>query len=889
MRTVLQQLSEKYQYFFIYDDALVDSVVVNCKAVNDSPHSALKKLLQSHRFSYEFLTPNTIIIRRDVKRVKPARLLTGCVRDAETGSPLMYANAYIQGKSVGSATDIDGNFSFLIPDSTLLLIVSFVGYETETFQITPQSKNLDISLRPRAFEFGSIHITASPIAEEIEQISRTQLNEENFIGVVGDISTEMTYASFMQYNDNQVYFNDDNFFIKITGNRLHPMIGTDRNNRLSFKQNQVMINGFPLQMPFHTTIIPAMNQGIVNYDLVQKSNYFTTVFDVAYSDAYESVMDLHYRKGNSNSVSGKAMIDLSNSSFVLEGPFTNKVSWIFNGKKSHINDLLDAMNKNKWISLHYHDLQAQMDFQPADFHSIRINYLHSNDCINIDPQINYTRERMLSNSSYSMNSGGKTRAEEFIQEKNIDDTRFGLDAVSLYSSNQFSDFWKSEFTVFYAEQHCDNKRSWSVEHDMRLPEVTDSTYNYLWSEGKDGRYNTKSWNEKFTVYYGASSAYSMKAGVHFEQSQYNFYLKNNLLVRIKNFVSEPPNYNLAFTDKVKIEKYSWFYQEKRCLFPDLKIQTGIRYDFFSLGKKARMNPRIVIHYDLPKKVKTRVAFGTFSRLPELGEMRQYMLERFEPGYKRGDSKIELQYIEKYLAGIEKYFGTAVLLDFNYFYKNMNNLVPIQRLSDGSLLYDVKNKAGVSCRGFDVNTKLNLHMFSLMCRYKYTDSFENTVDGRHYPYYADQRHSLLLSLNAALPHHWHFGLQAIYGSGYAYTPCVLPEYDWNLGYDLDSTPIWEFQSDRPHSSRYPEYNRLDINFRKGFTLPIGTMTLSVNLINVLNVRHTFTYIYTYDQNGEPIRQSESLIPFFPQVGLAYEFRQTLISIFFIPRADTGAQR
>jgi len=362
----------------------------------------------------------------------------------------------------------------------------------------------------------------------------------------------------------------------------------------------------------------------------------------------------------------------------------------------------------------------------------------------------------------------------------------------------------------------------------------------------------------------------MKAGVHFEQLSYNFYLKNNLLVRIKNYVSEPPNYNRALDDNIKIERYSWFYQVKRCLLQNLKIQTGVRYDFFSLGKKARLNPRIVIHYDLPKEFKTRVAYGTFSRLPELGEMRQYMLEEFEPGYKRGDSKIELQNIEKFSAGIEKFFGKAVLLEFNYCYKDMKNLIPIQRLSDGSLLYDVKNKAGVSCRGFDVNTKLNLHMFYLMCRYKYTDSFEKTVDGRHYQYYADQRHSLLLSLNATLPHHWHIGLQAIYGSGYAYTPCVLPEYDWDLGYDLDSTPIWEFQTDFPNSALYPGYNRLDIKFSKGFTLPVGTMTLSVNLINVLNTRYTFTYIYTYDQNGEPIRQSESLISFFPQVGLAYEF-------------------
>jgi outer membrane receptor protein involved in Fe transport len=484
--------------------------------------------------------------------------------------------------------------------------------------------------------------------------------------------------------------------------------------------------------------------------------------------------------------------------------------------------------------------------------------------------MNYIRERMMSGVSNTQQSSGATLAEEHIQEINFDDNRFNLNAILASGMSQISDHCKSELSVSYAEQSYGNRSSWSVEHNMRIPEITDSTYHYLWKEGKDGHFNVQSWDGKFIVHYGASPAYSMKAGVHFEQFQYNTIMKNNLLVQIDDFISVPPHYNRAFNDTMIIDKYSWFYQEERRLFPNLKIQAGIRYDHFSLKPKGYLNPRIVIHYDLPKEIKTQLAFGTFSRLPGFDEMRQHMLERFKPGYKPGDSVIKIQTITKYMAGIQKTFAAYALVDINYFYKEMKNLIPIQRLSDGSLLYNVKNRARVLSRGVEINTTLSYHILSLRCRYKYTDSFENTSDRQNYPYHPDQRHSLSLSLNTKLSGDWHVGLQAIYGSGYAYTPCVLPEYDWDLGYDLDSTPIWEFQTDHPNSAWYPEYSRLDVAFRKGFILPFGMMTLSVNLINVLNTHHTFTYIYTYDQNGEPIRQSESLIPFFPQVGLAYEF-------------------
>jgi hypothetical protein len=620
-------------------------------------------------------------------------------------------------------------------------------------------------------------------------------------------------------------------------------------------------------MPYHTTVIPAMNPCIVNYDLIQKYNYHTSTFDVEYADAYESVMDLHYRKGNQNTISGKAMIDLSNSAFMLEGPLTSNASWIISGKKSYINNLLDSMYKSKWMSYSYYDFQAQLDFQPVDQHNIRLNYINSTDQTSFNPKINYIRERMMYNYNWE---SFNILAEEHIRETNFDNNRLNLNSISVSDIYQISNKWKGEFTVTHAQQQYHNNWLWLTEHEMRLPDVTDKTYNYLWSQGKDSYFRIKSWNEKFILYYNVSQVYTMKAGIHFEQLQYNARMKNSLLIRSGVNISEPPDDNRILNDMKTINKYTCFYQEERRLFDKLQIQTGIRYDHFNLQQKGHLNPRIVINYDLPKEIRTRIAFGTFSRLPEFGEMQQYMLERFEPDYKPGDLKIEFQYIYKYMVGFEKTFASYTRLEVNYFYKDMRNLIPIQRLSDGSLLYDVKKKARASSRGFDVNAKLNFNMLSLTCRYKYTDSFENNLDRQNYNYYIDQPHSLEMSLNVTLPHDWYIGLQAIYGSGFAYTPCMLVEVDRELCYNTTSTTMWEYHTDSPNSAWYPGYSRFDMVFRKGFMQPFGKITMSVRLINLLNTSPTFSYIYTYDQNGNPIRQSESLIPFFPQVGFEYQF-------------------
>ena len=874
LRAVLQQLSRDHHINFIYNDALIDNIIVAYKPENESPCAALKKILKPYPFAYEFLSTNTVLIRPSHQGIKSFRLIRGCVKDAETGEPLVDANAYIPGNHIGSATDARGQFALAVPDSTTRLAVSYIGYETKIQKISSISNVLDIQLNPGVFQFNSIRIMAPSFSEEIEQISRTQLNEENFIGVIASTPTTMTYASFMSYNDNSFYSSSSGdqtyYYIKITGNRLQPMLGSDRNNRLSFHQNQVQINGMNLQMPFHTTIIPAMNPGIVDYDLIQQSRYQTTVFDVAYGDAYESVMDVRYRKGNATKIGGKVKVDLTNSSFFLEGSLAKKASWLVHGKKSHMNNILSTMHRSKWMGLDYKDLQAQLDFQPAEQHAIRVTAIHSEDQIAFDPEINYIRERLLSSSS-TYSSTGTIQAEESVHEMNYDDNKFLLNTLSIDGQSQLGENWKSELMVTYGDQRYRNTYFWSAEHTIRFPpERSDSTYNYLWSEGTQGHFKVRSWQEKFVLSHTASSAYSMKAGFHFEQARYAMTKANSLLVRIQESVSQPASYNRTRDNTQIINKYAWFYQEDRRLSARLHVQAGLRYDRFSLQSKGRFNPRAIVRYAFPWQMTTQLALGTFSRLSDFGEMRQHLLKRLESTYKAGDSEIEFQTVRKIQIGVEKTFSSLFSLDGDYFYEEMDNLIPIQRLSDGSLFYTVEERAQAFRRGFDMHARLNSPVISLTGHYKFTDSHEQTPEAGEFPYLMDQRHALSLSIHAALPKDWSIGLQTIYGSGYAYTSCILPEYDWDLGYDRDSTPIWEFDTDHPNSSWYPAYHRLDISFKKGFYLPFGKMSLAVNFINVLNTRHTFTYIYTYDQNGEPIRQSESLVPFFPQVELAYEF-------------------
>ncbi|WP_109830981.1 SusC/RagA family TonB-linked outer membrane protein [Reichenbachiella versicolor] len=80
--------------------------------------------------------------------------VSGQVIDIENQEPIIGASVYVsltaveQERSVvGGLTDIDGKFSFEVPEQAKNLIVSFTGYETQTIKIDQQTNDLKISLK----------------------------------------------------------------------------------------------------------------------------------------------------------------------------------------------------------------------------------------------------------------------------------------------------------------------------------------------------------------------------------------------------------------------------------------------------------------------------------------------------------------------------------------------------------------------------------------------------------------------------------------------------------------------------------------------------------------------------------------------------------------------
>lgn len=77
--------------------------------------------------------------------------ITGTVKDAETRQPLLSASVYHVNSKQGATTDENGNFSLSIASEKLggsRLIISFIGYVTDTITLNAKQSKYTISIRP---------------------------------------------------------------------------------------------------------------------------------------------------------------------------------------------------------------------------------------------------------------------------------------------------------------------------------------------------------------------------------------------------------------------------------------------------------------------------------------------------------------------------------------------------------------------------------------------------------------------------------------------------------------------------------------------------------------------------------------------------------------------
>jgi iron complex outermembrane receptor protein len=97
--------------------------------------------------------------------------ISGRVLDPDTKEALIGASVVVKETTIGTATDINGNFTLSIPANAKTLVFSYVGYDSKEVPVSASSTNYNVNLSASSILTKDVTVTSTRVSETIKQAS----------------------------------------------------------------------------------------------------------------------------------------------------------------------------------------------------------------------------------------------------------------------------------------------------------------------------------------------------------------------------------------------------------------------------------------------------------------------------------------------------------------------------------------------------------------------------------------------------------------------------------------------------------------------------------------------------------------------------------------------
>ncbi len=207
LESVLKDLQAQHQVFFTYDTDMVKDKLVNTFDEKTADHANLEKALTTYlkplQLSFKKIKENYYVIYVEpaeeglrkiesnvpfqpsipvdfTASIKPMlyeqameKDISGRVTDLADGIGLPGVNVLVKGTTIGTVTDVEGNYRLSVPDDAQTLVFSSVGYETMEIQIGDQT---------------TINAVLSPDIQSLQEVVVVGYGEQKKVTVTGSVA-----------------------------------------------------------------------------------------------------------------------------------------------------------------------------------------------------------------------------------------------------------------------------------------------------------------------------------------------------------------------------------------------------------------------------------------------------------------------------------------------------------------------------------------------------------------------------------------------------------------------------------------------------------------------------------------------------------------------------
>jgi hypothetical protein len=745
-------------------------------------------------------------------------VIQGRIYNANNNQPVQFASVAIFGTSIGSISDLDGNFIFTgLQPGYIEVRVSSVGFESyvsEAIQITNAKKVfIDVPLMEANVELEEVVIKASPfrkIKESPVSLQRISIEEiEKSPGGNRDISKVIQSYPGVAFTPAQR--ND----VIVRGGGP--------------SENTFYLDGIEIPNINHFATQGASGgpAGIINADFLREVNLYTGAFPANKGNALSSVIDLYQVDGNQDKLNFRGSVGASDLALTLNGPIGEKTTYIASFRRSYLQYLFKVLELP--FLPKYNDYQFKIKSKLNAKNEISLISIGSFDNNNLNLDANETEEQQF---------------------------------ILGYLPESFQ--WSYAIGAVYKHYGENGYDTWVLSRNYLHNEANKYQDNIMEDPYKILDYNSDEIENKFRYEHTSSYKGGLRVnyGVNLEYAK--FYAKTFN----KTFYDGQP---VTLNTESFLDMFTWgaFGQvSKDFLSNRLVLSFGLRADASSYNEHMtnllnQLSPRISASYQFAPGWYLNFNIGRYTQLPAYTTM----------GFKNIEGILinqpELKYIlaDHIVAGVEWLPNNESKFSVEGFYKRYNNY-PYSLVDSISLaskgadfnLYGnepVKSIAEGRTYGAEFlyrNRDLfgsNLTISYTLVRSETQPTNSNLSGLGWIPTTWDNIHLLNIYGFREFKRNWQLGLKWRFVGGQPYTPfdyytSSLVEY-----WDVTGFPASDYNLF--NQLRFEAFNQLDIRVDKEWYLKRVTINIYLDIQNILNNKTpSSTYlIQELDDNGNPI--------------------------------------